>query len=97
MNPVGYGGLRFAFAIGDLSEIQLHYALKIQDIHGSGKKLIQYNRLTLKYDFVDHLKENGRLPVHELIDYKEEAKRLDKLEAKVNMLRKLRQKVVVNK
>ena len=46
---------------------------------------------------VAHLKENGSLPVHELIDYKEEAKKLDKLEAKVNMLRKLKQKVFTPK
>ena len=30
-------GLRFAFAVGDLSEIQLHFVLTVQDKEGSGK------------------------------------------------------------
>ena len=53
MSPNGKSGLRFAFAMGDLSEIQVHYALTIQDRDGHGKKLVQYNRLTLKYDLID--------------------------------------------
>ena len=66
----GKPSLRFAFAKGDLSEIQVHYALAIQDRDGHGKKLVQYNRLTLKYDLIAQLKESGRLPIHVRLDYK---------------------------
>ena len=88
-----YGGLRFTFATDDLSEIQVHYALKIQDRDGHGKQLIQYNRLTLKYDAIAQLKESGRLPIHVRLDYKEEVIKFNKLEAKVNILRKLQKKM----
>ena len=56
--------------------------------------LVQYNRLTLKYDLIAQLKESSRLPIHVRLDYKAELKKMDKLEAKVNMLRQLRQKIL---
>ena len=93
MISTGLPGLRFAFATGDLSEIQVHYALTIQDRDGHGKELVQYNRLTLKYDLIAQLKESGRLPIHVRLDYKEELMKMDKLEAKVNMLRQFKQKL----
>ena len=67
-----YSGRRFAFADNDLSDIQVHYALTIQDRDGHGKKLVQYNCLTFKYDAIAQLKESGRLPIHVRLDYKEE-------------------------
>ena len=90
-------GRRFAFVMGDLSEIQMHYALTIQDRDGHGKKLVQYNRLTLKYDLIAQLKESGRLPIHVRLDYKAELMKMRKLETKVNMLRQLRQKIFPQK
>merc|ERR1719361_366573 len=93
MVSTGHPGLRFVFAMGDLSEIQVHYALTIQDRDGHGKKLVQYNRLTLKNDLIAQLKESGRLPIHVRLDYKAELMKMDKLEAKVKMLRQLNQKV----
>jgi len=83
--------------MSDLSEIQVHYALTIQDRDGHGKELVQYNRLTLKYDAIAQLKESGRLPIHVRLDYKDEVMKFNKLEAKVNMLRQLKEKVEVHK
>ena len=70
MTQSGKPGLRFAFAMGDLSEIQVHYALRIQDRDGHGKELFQYSYLTLKHDIIAQLKETGRLPIHTRLDYK---------------------------
>ena len=52
MTNSGSPGLRIAFAVGDLSEIQLHFALTIQDKEGSGKQLIQYSYFTLGEDAI---------------------------------------------
>ena len=58
----GRKGLRFAFAVGDMTEIQLHFATTIQDREGSGKNLTQYSYVSLWDDAINCLKENGRLP-----------------------------------
>merc|ERR1739844_855462 len=55
-------GLRIAFAVGDLSEIKLHFVLTIQDKEGSGKKLIQYSYITLGEDDILSLKKKGQFP-----------------------------------
>ena len=46
---------------------------------------------------IAQLKESGRLPIHVRLDYKEELMKMEKLEAKVKMLRQLRQKVFPQK
>ena len=56
MTSSGFFGLRFAFAMGDTSEIQLHFVLTVQDKEGSGKELIQYSYITLGEDAVLFLK-----------------------------------------
>ena len=55
----GRVGLRFAFALGDMNEIQLHFVLTVQDKEGSGKKLTQYSYITLGEDAILCLKQKG--------------------------------------
>jgi len=70
--PTGTPGIRFAFALGDLSELQIHFAFKILDKDGTGKKLIQYSYITLKKDAINWLTKNGRLPSFTSEEYFEE-------------------------
>ena len=76
--PTGTPGIRFAFALGDLSELQIHFAFKILDKDGTGKKLIQYSYITLNKDAINWLTENGRLPSFTTEEYFEEIQMLKK-------------------
>ena len=45
-----------ASSMGDMSEIQLHFVLKIQDKEGTGRKLIQYSYISLYEDAIQCLR-----------------------------------------
>jgi hypothetical protein len=83
-------GLRFAFAVGDLSEIQLHFVLTVQDKEGSGKKLIQYSYITLGEDDILFLKEKGQFPAFFKSQIRELWDKNATLEVKIKQLKKLR-------
>ena len=73
-----------------MSEIQLHFALKVQDKEGNGRKLIQYSYISLHADAIHCLKENGSLPAFLQSELKEITDRTNILEQKVQSLKKLR-------
>ena len=84
-------GLRIAFAVGDLSEIQLHFVLTVQDKEGSGKKLIQYSYITLDEDAIQFLKDKGQFPAFLKSQIRELWDKNAKLEEKINLIKKLKQ------
>ena len=90
MTNSGRAGLRFAFAVGDLSEIQLHFVLDVQDKDGSGKQLIQYSYITLGEDAILFLKEKGRFPAFLKSQIRELWDSNAKMEKKIKLLKKLR-------
>ena len=79
----GRKGLRFAFALGDLSEIQLHFTLTIQDKEGYGRNLVQYSYISLHKDAIQCLKERGRLPALLKSEMRYEVDRAIEMEKKV--------------
>ena len=89
----GRPGLKFAFAVGDMSEVQLHFVLTVQDKEGTGKKLIQYSYISLEEDAILFLKEKGRFPAFLKSEIREEWDRSARLEEKVKLLKNLRQTV----
>jgi hypothetical protein len=70
-----------------MSDIQLHFALKIQDKEGSGKELIQYSYISLAEDAIQCLKENGRFPAFLRSEMRETADRTNTLEQKIEVLK----------
>ena len=84
-------GLRFAFAVGDLSQIQLHLVLTVQDKEGSGKNLIQYSYITLREDAILSLKEKGQFPAFLKSQIRELWDENAKLEEKIKLLKNFRQ------
>ena len=84
-------GLRFAFAVGDLSEIQLHFVLTVQDKEGSGKKLIQYSYITLNEDAIFSLKQRGQFPAFLKSQIRELWDKNAKLEQQNKLLKRFRQ------
>ena len=83
-------GLRFAAALGDLSEIQLHFVLDVQDREGSGKNLTQYSYITLGEDDILFLKQKGQFPAFLKNEIRAVWDKNAKLEEKIKLLKKLK-------
>ena len=83
-------GLQFAFALDNLSDIQLHFVLTVQDREGSGNKLIQYSYITLGEDAILLLKQKGTFPAFFKSEIRAVWDKNAKLKEKIEYLKKLR-------
>ena len=77
--PVGYAGVQGAFMKKEKFGMTVHFAGIVQDRDGSGTDLIQYSQFELRWDLLDWLYKNHRLPSTTMQEHFEDIQALNEL------------------